>query len=113
MRRLLALTVVAVLLGSTAVALGASLPVNQRFVDSSGKVSLLTRAGKKGYLTGPTRCGRLADQRVSLTGGKVRSRKGARIKVSGTIPTSRSVRIRVARKQCAVSLTLRRNTKPE
>lgn len=113
MRRLLPLTVLAVLLASTATTLAASLPVNQRFVDAKGKVSLLTRAGKVGYVTGSTKCGRLADQRVSLKGGKVRSRKRARIKISGTIPTSRSVRIRVTRKQCSVSLTLRRNTKPE
>mgnify|MGYP007001750052 CR=1 FL=1 len=44
-----------------ATATAASLPVNQRFADSKGKVSLLTRSGGKGYVNARTRCGRLAD----------------------------------------------------
>lgn len=113
MRRLLLLGALTALVACSAPALGATLPVNQRFVDSKGKVSLLTRSGGKGFLTGRTRCGRFRDQRVSLTGGRVRSRKGARIRVTGTIPSSRMVQIRATRGRCAVSLTLRRNSRPE
>lgn len=112
MRRLLPLTLVVLFaLGGSAGA--ASLPVNQRFVDARGVFSLLTRPGGKGVIDARTRCGRLIGQRVSLRGGQVRSRKGARFRVRGTIRSARSVRVTVTRRTCSASFTLRRSTKPE
>lgn len=113
MRRLLLPLALAILVATAATANGASLLVNQRYVDGKGRVVLLVRSGGKGFLTGRTACGRLVEQPLSLRGGKVRSRKGARIRVSGTVTSSRSVQLRVTRKRCSASLTLRRNTKPE
>ncbi len=74
LRILITAVVLAAVVCGTAVA--ASLPVNQRFTDRADKVSLLTRAGGKGYVTARTRCGRFADRRVRIARGRITLAEG-------------------------------------
>lgn len=105
--RSLVLALLALAAGATA-AQAASLPANQRFTDARGRAELITRSGGRGSVSATTRCGRLTDQPVRIVAGAVRSRAGARYRISGVVQTSSQVRLRIARRGCSATYTLRR-----
>ena len=98
---------------SSSTALAASLPVNQRFSDAKGKVSLLTRSGGKGSVTARTSCGRFADRRVRIARGRITSVKGARYRITGVVTSRSTLRLTVRRGRCAVTFAMKRVTKPQ
>ena len=90
-----------------------SLPSNQTFVDGKDRVSLLTRSGGEGYVTARTRCGRIADYRVRIRGGRVSTPRGTRYRIAGTVTTRSTVSLRIRRGKCSAAYTLRRSTEPQ
>lgn len=96
-----------------ATATAASLPVNQRYADNKGKVSLLTRSGGKGYVNARTRCGRLADRRVRISGGRITSSRAARLRVTGTVTSRSTATLTIRRRGCAATFALKRVTAPQ
>ena len=96
-----------------ATATAASLPVNQRFADSKGKVSLLTRSGGKGYVNARTRCGRLADRRVRIRAGRITSSRTPRVRVTGQVTSRSTATVTIRRRGCAATFTLARVTAPQ
>lgn len=96
-----------------ATAAAVSLPANQRFSDAKARISLLTRAGGKGYVTARTRCGRFADRRVRIARGRVTTPVKGRYRITGVVTTRSTLQLVVQRGRCSATFQLRRVTAPQ